>query len=117
MAFEVTPATATGGLDFLVGDPVLSDFVQISTVGTGLIESVSLYVYPNPVANMLTVDNCSSYETIAVIDITGKVQQTVETCGESSIELNMEGYPMGVYFLKLIGAEGQSEVVRIVKAQ
>ena len=89
VAFEVTPATATGGLDFLVGDPVLSDFVQISTVGTGLIESVSLYVYPNPVANMLTVDNCSSYETIAVIDITGKVQQTVETCGESSIELNM----------------------------
>jgi hypothetical protein len=117
VAFEVTPVTATGGLNYLVGEPVMSDFVQVSTVGTGLIKTGSVGVYPNPVATMLTVDNCGSYETIDVVDITGKVQQTVETSGASRIELNMEAYQKGVYFLKLIGAEGQTEVVRIVKAQ
>ncbi|MEN8226905.1 MAG: T9SS type A sorting domain-containing protein [Bacteroidota bacterium] len=117
VAFEVTPATATGGMNYLVGEPVMSEFVQISTVGIGLDQSLNVNVYPNPFANTLTIDNCSSFETIAVIDITGRVQQSVKTLGENRIELNMEGCQKGVYFLKLTTVESKTEVVRIVKAQ
>jgi len=117
VAVEVTPVTAAGGLDYLVGEAVMSSFVQISTVGTELIEAPAIKAYPNPVSGMLTIDNCSAFRTLTVIDVTGKVHQRVETQNENRIELNMEAYQKGVYLLKLSAEEGQTEVIRIIKTQ
>lgn len=117
VAFEVTPVAATGGLDYLVGEPVLSEFVQISTVGTDFDQAAILRAYPNPVASMLIVDNCAEFETLSVIDVTGKVQIRMETLNENRIELNMEDLNKGVYFLKLSNSGGKEEVLRIVKTQ
>jgi len=117
VAFEVTPATATGGVDYLVGVPVMSEFVQISTVGTEPDHAATLEAYPNPVSTLLTVDNCGNYSTITIVDVSGKVQLHMETLNESRVELNMEEFNKGVYFLRLTTNEGETEVLRIVKVQ
>ncbi len=117
VAFEVIPVSATGGADYLVGEPALSAFVAVRGVGIETDHAAVVDVYPNPFTSVLTVENCASFEAITVIDITGREQQQVKTLGESSVELNMEGFQNGVYFLKLSGAEGQSEILRVVKAQ
>ncbi len=117
VGFEVTPVSATGGEDYLIGEPAMSAFVVVNGVGIETASVGLVDAYPNPFGDVLTLKNCASFETIAVIDITGREQQRVETLGESSVELNMEGFQNGVYFLRLTGAEGHSEILRVVKAQ
>jgi len=117
VAFEVTPVTASGGMNYLVGMPVMSDFVMVTTVGTELDHALTLKAYPNPVRTLLTVDNCSNYSNLTMVDVTGKVQLHMETLNENRLELNMEEINNGVYFLRLTSNEGESEVLRIVKVQ
>lgn len=117
VGFEITPVSATGGEDYLIGEPAMSAFVVVNGVGIETASAGLVDAYPNPFEDVLTLKNCASFETIAVIDITGREQQRVETLGESSVELNMEGFQNGVYFLRLTDAEGHSEILRVVKAQ
>ncbi|MEN8156770.1 MAG: T9SS type A sorting domain-containing protein [Bacteroidota bacterium] len=117
IAFEVTPVSATGGADYLVGAPAISDFVYIVGVGIESRFEGEVMTYPNPFTNMLTVENCGAYERIAVLDMTGRIQQTVETQGASRIEMNMEDLNHGVYFLQLTDTDGESDVIRIIKTQ
>ncbi len=117
VAFEVTPATTTGGLDYLVGEAARSGFVQISTVGMELGRFASISVYPNPFNGILTVENCNSFNHITIIDVTGKVQMQFETLNENRIELNMERFQKGVYFMKLTNSDGGTETFRLIKVQ
>jgi Secretion system C-terminal sorting domain len=116
LAFEVTPVAAGGGLEYLAGVPVMSDYVAIATVGVEQEKAILVNAYPNPVAGMLTVDNCAAYENIAVIDLTGRVQLHMQTRNANRFELNMADLQEGVYFLKLSNTKGEAEVLRIVKA-
>lgn len=115
VAFQVTPVAATGGTGNLAGDPALSDFRQILVVGTGIKPAGFVKVYPNPVGELLTVDQCGGYASLALIDMTGRVQQFQQIGNENRIELPMTHQEQGVYLLQLHSAQGTSEVIRILK--
>lgn len=116
VAFEVTPVSATGGEDYLVGVAAISDFVYIAGVGVEGDEVQNLQAYPNPVSGMLTIDNCGNFDQLEVVEISGRVVLSATTFNENRVELNMGDLSNGVYFLKLSSTSGDSEVLRIIKA-
>lgn len=115
-AFEVVPVALTGGLDYLVGAPVLSTFVAVDVTGVEDGAAAQLKAYPNPVAGVLTIDNCATYDRMTMIDVTGKVVMTVKTRNENHIEVDMDGLSKGLYILRLTNNDGAMEVLRIVKS-
>jgi hypothetical protein len=117
IAFEVIPVALTGGLDFLVGEPAVSDFVLIVPTGINLSNFDQVVAYPNPVAEMLTIDNCSDVSAISIIDVTGKHIQTVNNSMDSRVYIDMSGLSNGLYYLKLQDKQGLSTVIKVVKAQ
>lgn len=117
LAFEVTPVSATGGADYLVGAPVKSAYILVNATGIEDNLFAGLVIYPNPVVSILTIDNCDDVQTVSIMNVTGKVIQTMETNFESRITINMEAYGKGIYFLKLNADDDSSKVVRIIKVQ
>lgn len=117
VAFEVIPATTTGGEDFLVGEPAMSDWVFIIGVGMDNEFANTVMIYPNPVADVLTIDNCSDVRTVTLIDLSGKVMTSVDNNGQSSMNINMASYQKGMYIIKLTGENGNTKIERVVKTK
>jgi hypothetical protein len=117
VAFEVIPVTATGGEDYLVGEPAVSDFMFIIGVGIDDDFASQVKVYPNPVADVLTIDNCSDVQTITLIDLSGKILMSKTNMGENNVKIDMNAYQKGMYILKLTGENGAARIESIVKTK
>jgi hypothetical protein len=79
--------------------------------------SNTLSVYPNPVVDVLTLQNLSieGNAVIEVLDIQGKVISSVQVNGVyGNYELNMKNLERGVYVVRLTG-ENLKQEVRVVK--
>ena len=75
--------------------------------------SKSLMVYPNPVTDLLHIDNLNGYTSYCIMRIDGHIIQTGHfLAGENLI--TMSGWASGVYLLRLYTKEGV-QVVKLVK--
>jgi hypothetical protein len=117
IAFEVIPAALTGGLNYLVGEPAMSDFVKIIPVGVDLAGTEAISIYPNPVVDLLTIEHAANVRSVSLIDVTGKLMHSQNSMNGSTITIEMSGYKSGLYYLKLQDDTGASTVTKIVKVQ
>lgn len=115
VAFEVTPVAAAGSLETLVGEPVRSDFQQISTVGLDRIRSNVTTVYPNPVSEVLHIKYSSRVEAITLLDVTGKAILHLDMQQNHRTDLDMTPCLPGIYLLKISRKDDTSEVLKIIK--
>jgi len=77
----------------------------------------SLSVYPNPVADMLTIQNLSikGNAVIEVLDVRGKIVNAIEVADVyGNYELEMSNLESGVYIIR-ITAENKVSAIRVVK--
>ncbi len=117
VGFEVIPVSATGGDAYLEGLAVISDFVLITDVSVGLNGIDHSMIYPNPVADMLTISSSTLINSLSLVDITGKVLMRMDNLNETEIQLSMESYEAGIYYLNVRNENGQSKVHSFVKTQ
>lgn len=115
LAFEVTPVSATGGEDYLVGAAVKSDFMLVKGVGVDETFANAVNMYPNPVNNTLTINNCNDVQIVKVIDYTGRTIMSVENTGNNELNVNMSELNAGVYIIQLTGENNATKVQRVVK--
>ena len=77
----------------------------------------TLLTYPNPVADLLTIDLTGTKNgkgRISILNLEGKVMQTQKTSGMSIVTLNLSQLPQGVYLCRYTnGAE--TKTVKIIK--
>ena len=115
-------ATAAGNYAVIVmaGSPSCSDTsscIALESATQGLNENALFYainVYPNPVNDVLTINNSSNTTlTFVVVDINGKVISTVNTV-DNSTTISTSNWNKGVYFVKFT-SESASAVFKIVK--
>ena len=72
----------------------------------------TLSLYPNPAKNTLTVETSSPVREITVYDLTGRMMMTagngtnVESCHETTLQLNISTLPAGVYLLNVATDKG-----------
>ncbi len=117
VAFEVTPVSAAGGEDYLVGEPVMSAFERIIVVGISDEFATGVRMYPNPVSNVLTIENVADVQSITLVDIAGRVMMTVENNGANEVILSMVDLRNGVYFVKLTGENNQLRIDKVLKTK
>ncbi len=83
-----------------------------NTIMLTLKSGVTISVYPNPVTDKLTIQQFGTTKNTTAIlsDGHGKLLQQVKITGQNHV-INMEGYPAGVYVLKL----GDGTVFKVMK--
>ena len=115
-------ATATGSYAVIViaGPGPCSDTsscLALVASTQGLNENAlfdAINVYPNPVSDVLTIDNGSnSILSFIIVDINGKVISAANTVAQSTT-ISTSNWNKGVYFVKFT-SESASAVVKIVK--
>ncbi|MBR3572155.1 MAG: T9SS type A sorting domain-containing protein [Bacteroidales bacterium] len=63
----------------------------------------TLVAYPNPCHSILNINNLQPNTTIEVYNVFGQLMAS-EICHDSQIQLNVQSYPAGIYFVKAGGS-------------
>ncbi len=77
-----------------------------------------LTIFPNPVQDVLNITNADSainYESVRVMDASGKVLLSENMSGRSDLQIDATRISQGTYLLELIDAEGNKTVEKFVK--
>ena len=78
--------------------------------------SSGIKLYPNPGNGIFTIDLGKEFHSIiiSVFDITGKIINSEEFFGKSSINYNLEAND-GLYFLEIKTDSGEKAMLKVVK--
>ena len=79
-------------------------------------------VYPNPTTGMVnvqfTINNVQSGAgEIQVLDVYGRLLQTVETCHGASLQIDLSRYATGIYFVRMVNGGKGVAVRKVVKGR
>lgn len=72
-----------------------------------------LVVFPNPAQDMLTIDNLNQFSSVSVIrivNVEGKLIESVAYNGDASMNVNTEALVSGVYFIEIAHTDGIERV-------
>ncbi|MBN2788132.1 MAG: T9SS type A sorting domain-containing protein, partial [Paludibacteraceae bacterium] len=83
-------------------------------VGNSLFVIKNLFVFPNPVANKLTIQAEEILERLDIYGINGVLVQS-EMANANKVILPMDTYPKGVYTLKIYAKNGAESTVKLIK--
>ena len=78
----------------------------------------NMFVYPNPVKDILNIQNVYSNSKISVFDMLGKNYEinAINNFESNSLSIDTSGFEKGLYFLKLEDINtGQSKIFRLIK--
>ena len=109
--------------DFLINDlgwTITGDTEGNCSVGTPVsvypvfADNASVSVYPNPARSVVTVSGLSGRSVIKLMDVTGRVLQTMTTSSPSE-KINVSQLVKGVYHLVITSEKGYSTTKKIVK--
>jgi len=119
LRYKATANASSGVVAQAAG--IIEDLLAVSTgIENDEITSNELQVYPNPVQNIVNIQ--TGYEPgtdfeLNMMDITGKVviDGTFQPDHSGRVELNLEKYPAGMYFLRTKSGD-ENKVVRFLIA-
>ena len=98
---------------FAWNDDYKSMFDAEYFLGTAEVETIDLLVYPNPVRDIL---NIKSQKEIESVELTNMLGQTVIKSKElNDQKLNVSSLTPGVYVLKVVFDNGNTQVVKVMK--
>ncbi len=74
-------------------------------------------IYPNPVSNVLNISLSKPLKAVVeIMDVTGKtIHQEVMSSQSSFLQMNVAGWPAGVYFISISDENGVRSVSRFIK--
>jgi hypothetical protein len=104
------PDANTNGKYLKLIDPNLDNNLPSSWVATGarlfddqnIPEDLDLQLYPNPVSNILNIQNGSEIRSISLYDIFGRLLKIWEV-NATTFRFDMNSYKQGIYILKISG--------------
>ncbi|MEI6899834.1 MAG: T9SS type A sorting domain-containing protein, partial [Bacteroidota bacterium] len=104
LIFSYAGTPIIGYEDFNVGGKATVKQFVVNTGGVDKKETSSLSIFPNPASERVyfNLKNVSGINrNIQVYDLTGKKMADLVT-SDSEISINVESYPSGLYFVKVI---------------
>lgn len=111
-------ATANGSYAVIVTMNGCSDTSACQAISSvGITESANAVysVYPNPTNGELTLFTGNSVvREVSIIDVFGQTVTAVKPAG-TTVNLNLEGYANGIYFVRVTGASGDVNMIRVIK--
>ena len=107
--FSVSEIDAEG---FIVGFSATSDEVCATTVGVAEF-STAFNIYPNPVNDVLFIENGCNIEQVTIYNVTG-VMVYSEECTSNNVQVNVSDLEAGVYIIR-VKTENNEVINRFVK--
>ena len=77
-------------------------------------DDLSLWLYPNPVSDILNIQNGTDIKSINIYDITGRLLLTVPINGKT-YELDMSQFSKGLYLFRAFTADGHYITKKVAK--
>ena len=75
----------------------------------------TVYAYPNPTKDMLTLINLKNEENIAIYDILGRKQTVQQQRKTNQLKLNVSKLDTGIYFIHVYNTKGKTKSIRFIK--
>jgi starch-binding outer membrane protein, SusD/RagB family len=72
-------------------------------------------VFPNPSSSSITISNISDMSRIFIFDINGKTVEILRNDKNPEIQINIEKYPAGVYFIYMMGENSIPVTKKFIK--
>lgn len=82
------------------------------TLGVDTFDNVEFSVYPNPAKTTVTIVGATNISKVELYDITGK--KVLEAIQLANNQLNVESFKAGLYILKLVDANNNSTVKKLI---
>ncbi len=82
-------------------------------VGINEIFMANLYIYPNPVNSLLTINSNNIMQQIELADLTSRVL-FVQSCSNKTQILNLENFSDGVYFITITFENGTKASKKVI---
>lgn len=95
--------------DFKWGETEDYTVMVEEAMGINEISNSSLYVYPNPVKDILTISSAKSVDKTEVYNLTGQLVLTKD----ASDQINMESLPDGTYIVK-VNSAGEIKTFKVI---
>lgn len=92
----------------------MAGFNVFSSIAPEYGNTAKTIIYPNPVKEILTVKSDEIINQIIVYDLKGRAVAKI-LCNDFEKAMNVGHWRPGVYFVKLITAEGKNEIHKLVK--
>ena len=98
------------------GNHIWIDNVNLSGefVGVDAQTNLNVNIYPNPSTGLFKVQTSSQIEEYVVVDVTGKIIQSVQTNKAKSFSIDLSNETSGIYFVSILSLKA-NKVVRIIK--
>jgi hypothetical protein len=77
--------------------------------------AVSISVYPNPVANSITISGLSGKTSLKIINTAGVTLKQINTAA-STLSLDVNDLKAGIYMIQAVDASGRVKTVSFVKS-
>jgi parallel beta-helix repeat protein len=78
-------------------------------------QAKTVYAYPNPTKNMLTLINVTNEENIGVYDVLGRKQTIQQQRNPNRLKLNVSNLKRGLYFINVSNSNGDTKAIRFIK--
>lgn len=75
----------------------------------------TVYAYPNPTKDMLTLINLTNEESIAIYDVLGRKRPVQQQRKTNQLKLNVSMLDTGIYFIHVSNTKGKTKSIRFIK--
>jgi hypothetical protein len=72
-------------------------------------------IYPNPVNDMLYINNATDIQSVSVYAVNGKLVNTYRNNTEMVLQVNTSLLNQGLYLLKITSVDGRVEMSKFIK--
>lgn len=103
------------GLD---GGGVLPDYIEYVCGTLGIADNLATggtRLYPNPVGDLLNVDDGRGIDRVQVLGLTGSQVLDVATGGDTVAAIDMAGLASGTYIVRIVTTDGSATMQKIIK--
>jgi len=78
-------------------------------------QAKTVYAYPNPTKNILTLINLTAQESVGVYDLLGRKQSIEQERNPNRLKLNVSNLKRGLYFINVSNSNGDTKAIRFIK--
>ncbi|SRX73419.1 T9SS type A sorting domain-containing protein [Aequorivita antarctica] len=91
-------------------------FKNTLILGTNEAATLNFSIYPNPSSNTLNINCIKTIQKVEIYNNLGQlITRNINVLNDSNSELNVSKLEAGVYFIKIISADGEIGVRRFIK--
>jgi hypothetical protein len=76
--------------------------------------ALQISLHPNPANDIVTITSKNDFSKIELLNVTGQVLLS-ETVNDKTRQINLNGFSEGIYFVKVVSANGMSVTKKVVK--